>query len=398
MKILVLTSIYPSSDSIQGFTPVVHYFAKEWVKLGHLVKVVHNQSQFYNFFYYVPDFLKQVFESKFGFTFPIKKMITNKRYEHEGVNVHRLCIFKGHPFQKYDAEEIHSQYERIRRSNLEDDFTPDLILCHWTYPQISLAVMLKGAYNAKCSLVVHDIPFVNKYERSELERMISRLDAIGFRSKALKDKFDRLISYKTPSFICYSGIKDEYIPTSQKRIFDSGISKFLYVGMFLKRKNVGSIIKMLSKNYRDLGATLNLIGKGPEMKNLVGLSERLGLSESVNFLGQMSRDSVLRYMDLADCFIMISQDEAFGLVYLEAMSRGCIVIAAKDEGMDGVIVDGQNGFLCEAGNESELSRIVERINNLSQQERKRISERAVECAKKMTESEMAKRYLSTVND
>ena len=42
---------------------------------------------------------------------------------------------------------------------------------------------------------------------------------------------------------------------------------------------------------------------------------------------------------------MISQGEAFGLVYLEAMARGCITIASRGEGFDGIIKDGINGFL-----------------------------------------------------
>lgn len=46
----------------------------------------------------------------------------------------------------------------------------------------------------------------------------------------------------------------------------------------------------------------------------------------------------------SDCFIMISKNEAFGLVYLEAMSAGCITIASRGEGFDGVIIHGVNGF------------------------------------------------------
>ena len=37
---------------------------------------------------------------------------------------------------------------------------------------------------------------------------------------------------------------------------------------------------------------------------------------------------------------MISSSETFGLVYLEAMAAGCITIASRDEGFDGIIKDG----------------------------------------------------------
>ena len=55
---------------------------------------------------------------------------------------------------------------------------------------------------------------------------------------------------------------------------------------------------------------------------------------------------------------MISKEETFGLVYLEAMSMGCITIASKNEGMEGIIIDGENGFLCTAGDDDELASII----------------------------------------
>ena len=42
-KILLLTTIYPAADLRYG-TPSVHYFTKEWVKMGYEVKVIHYQA------------------------------------------------------------------------------------------------------------------------------------------------------------------------------------------------------------------------------------------------------------------------------------------------------------------------------------------------------------------
>lgn len=44
-NVLLITSIYPrlDSDDNEG-TPVCHYFARDWVKLGYRVIVVHTQS------------------------------------------------------------------------------------------------------------------------------------------------------------------------------------------------------------------------------------------------------------------------------------------------------------------------------------------------------------------
>ena len=93
---------------------------------------------------------------------------------------------------------------------------------------------------------------------------------------------------------------------------------------------------------------------------------------------------------------MVSRDEAFGLVYLEAMSRGCITIAARNEGIDGVIVHGVNGFLCEAGNEDELVNLLRHIDSLSENELIKISSNAIETARNMTIVETSKNYIEFV--
>ena len=41
---------------------------------------------------------------------------------------------------------------------------------------------------------------------------------------------------------------------------------------------------------------------------------------------------------------MISSPETFGLAYLEAMARGNIVIGTKGWGIDGIVIDGENGL------------------------------------------------------
>lgn len=52
------------------------------------------------------------------------------------------------------------------------------------------------------------------------------------------------------------------------------------------------------------------------------------------------------------------------------MVNGCLTIASRNEGFDGIVVDGVNRFLCRAADSNELEQIVDRINNLSAEEKK----------------------------
>ena len=101
-------------------------------------------------------------------------------------------------------------------------------------------------------------------------------------------------------------------------------------------------------------------------------------------------------MKEAECFVMVSAPEAFGLVYLEAMGKGLITIGTRDQGIDGVIVDGYNGFLCDAGNVEELAGIINKINALTPAERQAISFRAIQTVSELTDVKAAQKYMDAV--
>jgi rRNA maturation endonuclease Nob1 len=62
-----------------------------------------------------------------------------------------------------------------------------------------------------------------------------------------------------------------------------------------------------------------------------------------------------------------------------------------------VIKDGVNGFLCEAGDIKNLSETIIKINKLSIQEKKEISNNAILTASKLTNFKAANNYLNSLN-
>ena len=162
----------------------------------------------------------------------------------------------------------------------------------------------------------------------------------------------------------------------------------------IERKYPSQIIDSLIEVYPDKNFSIDYVGIGRELETIKSKIEKYQINEQVNICGHISRNSILDKYDNADCMIMISKHEAYGLVYLEAMARGCITIAAKQEGFDGIIKDGVNGFLCKAGDHKELASVIQRINNLTAIERQEISDRAIETAKWLTDKNAANMYLN----
>ena len=196
--------------------------------------------------------------------------------------------------------------------------------------------------------------------------------------------------------MCYSGIPKEFINQNTQKHFSDRLYKFVYVGDFIKLKNIIPLIKGLYKAYPDKMFELSLIGSGYEEANIISLINTLELKKNIKFLGRLNRNDVMTKLQDADCFIMISAPEAFGLVYLEAMANGCITIGSRNEGIDGVIKHEVNGFLCEAGNDRELAEVIHQINLLAPEDRLKISKNAMATAKEMTDTKVAEDYITSL--
>ena len=230
-----------------------------------------------------------------------------------------------------------------------------------------------------------------KMYRSYLES----LDIIGFRSQAFKIGFDKKFNIRKKHFMCYSGIPDRYL-NFRERSFNDNALKYCFVGSLFKVKRVENTIKALSEAYPNKNFTFEIVGEGAEKSKLKKLTKELDLEDNIIFHGKLSRDDAQEVLYKSDIYVMVSFSEAFGLSYVEALGKGCITIGTKYQGIDGVIIHGENGFLCEADNISELSNLFIRIQSLELKILKRISINAYNTAVNMTEFKVAKEYIESV--
>lgn len=76
--------------------------------------------------------------------------------------------------------------------------------------------------------------------------------------------------------------------------------------------------------------------------------------DRVTFLGWMPQAELQDVYDAHGIFLFPSFFEGFGKVFIEAMSRGLVVVASRNGGMKDVIIDGVNGFTVETGNVREF--------------------------------------------
>ena len=110
--------------------------------------------------------------------------------------------------------------------------------------------------------------------------------------------------------------------------------ELLCAGRLIHLKRIDIAIETVSRLRRDgVDATLTVVGDGVDRPRLERLSEELGLSDVVNFVGWTDDPEQLReYYRRAFALLLPSEIEAFGMVVLEAMAAGTPVVRTAPVG------------------------------------------------------------------
>lgn len=162
--------------------------------------------------------------------------------------------------------------------------------------------------------------------------------------------------------------------------------KVLTCAHFKKRKNIDKVIKAC-KGLE--GFELTVIGDGKERKSLGKIDK------NVNFTGRLPHDEVLVKMRESDVFVLPSVGETFGMVYLEAMVSGCITVCTKGDGVDGIIKNGENGFLTEP-NVDAIRETLLNIKNLDENRLKTLRINSFQTVSELTSLKCAEHYLQQI--
>jgi teichuronic acid biosynthesis glycosyltransferase TuaC len=105
-----------------------------------------------------------------------------------------------------------------------------------------------------------------------------------------------------------------------------------------------------------------IVGQGPERVALEGLAARLGVSERVEFHGQLPPVEALEQARRCTLFVMPSTEEAFGVAYIEAMAGGLPAIGCRGEpGPEEIAAAGDGFMLVPPG---DIERLTQRIDEL----------------------------------
>jgi glycosyltransferase involved in cell wall biosynthesis len=106
----------------------------------------------------------------------------------------------------------------------------------------------------------------------------------------------------------------------------------LFVGHIHRRKGLDILLRALQLIKRD-EVRLRVIGNGPDLSYTMLLTDQLGLSNQVQFLGDVSENDLVSYYQTSSVLCVPSLHEAFGQVAVEAQACGRPVVASRTGGL-----------------------------------------------------------------
>lgn len=393
MNILIITAIYPEPKEygLKEDTLVVHYFARNLVKMGHRVIVLH---PYYNGLGNVKRSLSMNFHK-----------IKCSKIDGVDVVLGEIQMLVPHQLKPlwWRSLILAKRMKHYMKKHFPD-FIPDVLSVH--FPVI---------LNEYSSLFV-DIPKLAIFHGTDI-RLIQGLNAnkrnaivdnlnksyaiLAYRSPKLRETAKLLTLDDTKSEVLITGVDNSLLAdyTIIERKIKRGkihILKIVFAGKLVKQKRIDVVLQALSKIKNEVCFCFDIIGDGPAINELKLISKQYGINANVIFHGRKSREEVSMYMSEADVFIMVSTNETLGLVYLEAMAQGCITVGSRGEGIDGILVDGRNGFLVDPYNITNISETIKYIYNSSQAIREKIILNAYKDIDSMTDIAMTNKYLNTL--
>ena len=373
MNILFITRLYPSDQYDNQQTGMGHYICREWVKAGHNVQVIHEDMRYNKRW------------SAFERTLPDTRQFTL-----EGVPVSFIKLNR--PLPKYrwlPKKEAQKAVDYILSQTKERGFEPDLIYAFFCYDQWKVMELLRPHFTCPIVPVFHNCDV--KFSEKKVGNILDASPVAGGVSKKILEKMHR-IRPEAKTFMCYGGAPNDVSEYYQGEKH-SEVFTIVYAGMLIPLKKVDITLQALGTLKDRYDFRFEIYGDGEGEQNLKALAESLGLSDRVTFHGRVKRNEVIAAMGRADCFAMASSPETFGLTYLEAMACGDYVIGSKGEGIDGVIVSGENGVLVTPGSVEEMAEALEWYFTRPEEVRA-MQLRGVETANGLTEEKVAAMMLS----
>ena len=358
MHILILPSGYPTKEE-----PLRSIFFKEQAialkDSGHKVGVIYSETRRITNINY-----ENLKENHFQVTYTEEDGVDTVRLH--GWNILMMRNFLGVNLWVKQTISLYKKY-------VSKYGKPDIIHVHCGLYGGLAAKYIKDIYSVPyvitehSSLVLNNI--LNDYNKNILKIAYDNANYLISVGEKLKSS---MMEYTKNKIIVIPNI----VNTDEFKVCNNEREKFrfLSVAYLKKNKRIDLVIESFSrlkKKYDNI--ELYIGGAGPEEEYLKDIIYKYNIDKDVKLLGEVSREDLPDCMGNADCFVLPSMFETFGVVYIEALACGVPIISTKCGGPEDFFNENL-GYMIEVNNSNELYKAMENsINNKDRFNKEEIS-------------------------
>jgi len=224
----------------------------------------------------------------------------------------------------------------------------DIIHAHVAHPDGAAALKFGQEFKIPVVVTIHGQDFAYTLNRSRtcaksVRATLKDASRVILVSEKLKTRYGletwagQLEKYR----IIYNGVDLEdvrqqgpYLGQGQR----TSRRRLLTVGFLRPDKGHAVVLNALPALIREFpDLEYRIVGDGSERIKLEALCRELGLDDHVVFLGSLPHSDAMKEMAQCEVFILPSWNEAFGVVYLEAMAHGKPIIGTLGEGISEIL-------------------------------------------------------------
>jgi glycosyltransferase involved in cell wall biosynthesis len=208
----------------------------------------------------------------------------------------------------------------------------------------------------------HGPDIISVHDRSGVARRATReafdaADRVIANSRWAARRCEQLAGRPLPVSVVHLGT-DVPAQLPQRRLRPTLVT----VAHLVERKRHAVVLRALAALRPQLEFDYLVVGDGPCRPDLERLAADLGLSERVQFAGQLEPQRALEEARRCHLFVMPGVEEPFGVAFVEAMAAGLPAIGALGEGgPEDIAAAGEGMLLVPADDERALASAIESV-------------------------------------
>ena len=284
----------------------------------------------------------------------------------EGLRTYRYKDFNYFPKNPMMFKRFNKRMDKLYHEIVKNEGKVDIIHAHSAFWGAIAADYISKKYNIPLVITEHSSLKYAQYAKESYKKYIFKayndadeLIAVGNGLKnELKGYVDRDISV-IPNMVDLNLFK---AGSNKNKFGKDDCFNYFSCSFLVEGKGMELLIKAFSKAFKEKKAILRIGGDGPIRDELQKLIKDNGMEDKIILLGSLSREEVAEEMKRCDAFVLASEHETFGVVYLEALACGRPIIGTYNGGAEDIIKD-YNGIIVEKKNIDALSNALVQMKN-----------------------------------